>query len=167
MNWLFFNLERVCSWGCQWICKYEQLPWCSREFPYEMLANQVKVFNVFELLFFAVVVYWKYSLFGPFFPNYFFARRVSHQRASLGLRNAIATATALTSFQAFLFFLSLGARQKVGMGREQERSWKRSCSWIWLREFSNFFIDIPRLSLRMFIVLVLTSLPVSSFKRVA
>lgn len=127
-----------------------------------MLANQVKVFNVFELLFFAFVVYWKYSLFGPFFPNYFFAKRVSHQRESLGLRNAIATATALlTSFQVFLFFLSLGAKQKVGMGREQERSWKRSCSWIWLREFSNFFIDIPRLSLRMFIVLVLTSLLVN------
>lgn len=127
-----------------------------------MLANQVKVFSVFELLFFAVVVYWKYSLFGPFFPNYFFAKRVSHQRESLGLRNAIATATALlTSFQVFLFFLSLGAKQKVGMGREQERSWKRSCSWIWLREFSNFFIDIPRLSLRMFIVLVLTSLLVN------
>ena len=65
---------------------------------------------------------------GLFFPNYIFARRVSHQRASLGLRNAIATATALTSFQVFLFFLSLGAKQKVGMGREQERSWKRSCS---------------------------------------
>lgn len=93
-----------------------------------MLANQVKVFNVFELLFFAVVVYLKYSLFGHFVPNYFFARRVSHQRASLGLRNTIATATALTWFQVFLFFLSLGARQKVGMGREQERSWKRSCS---------------------------------------